>query len=208
MVSRFFEHIYLSDSGQVLVMASNIERIEKIQQEIQKLMSETEEKEEKVGNDLKTVEEKIEYLEENLFDARKNNQVEEMVEKFIDACHHLTADLRTEKEIQNEIEQLKEDEKNYTQLLNRLQSQDLSDEKRQRVQSLIGKIPREKVEEAINEDRKLERNEETSTREQIQKLSEVYKDLEFNLKSGRRRSELEDAREAWVQLTHLEGNIH
>ncbi|MFB6116654.1 MAG: hypothetical protein ABEK10_04025 [Candidatus Nanosalina sp.] len=189
-------------------MASNIERIEKIQQEIQKLMSETEEKEEKVGNDLKTVEEKIEYLEENLFDARKNNQVEEMVEKFIDACHHLTADLRTEKEIQNEIEQLKEDEKNYTQLLNRLQSQDLSDEKRQRVQSLIGKIPREKVEEAINEDRKLERNEETSTREQIQKLSEVYKDLEFNLKSGRRRSELEDAREAWVQLTHLEGNIH
>jgi hypothetical protein len=187
-----------------MASASSLERIEEIQEEIRALMSDTEEKEDEVGKDLATVEEKVDYLEENASDSRINNETEEILEIFIETCNHLAEDLKAEKEIRQEIEKLEEDEKTYTQLLNRIQSQDLPEGKRRRVQSLVGKIPRGKVEEAIKEDKKLEKSEEASTREQIERLDQVYEHLRFNVKSRGVRSEIEDAREAWVQLTHLQ----
>ncbi len=173
-------------------------------------MSDEEEKESKVEGDLRTVEEKIEHLEENAGKTRSNVDLDKIVDLFVETCHHLAKDIRSEKEIRKEIERLEEDEKTYVQLMNRIQRQDLSEEKRQRLQSLIGRIPREEVESAIKEDKKLERKEETTSRELIQRLDEVYNGndqhpgLYFNLKSANNRALLEDCREAWVQLTHLE----
>lgn len=187
---------------------ASINEIVDIQQEIQQLLSQTEEQEEEVGKDLQRLEEKIEYLEENTIDAREPEDLESITDFFIEVCHHFTEDVRTEKEMRNEIEQLEEDERTYVQLMNRIQDEDLPEKKRQRLQKMIGKVSREKVESALKEDRKLEKNEETRTVEQIDRLSEVFKDLSHNLKGRRMNSKLEDAREAWIQLTHLESHVY
>lgn len=184
--------------------SASIQEIADVQEEIQELISETNKEEEKVGEDLQKLEEKIQYLEDNAIDAREPEELDSMVELFIEVCHHLVEDVRTEKEIQKEIEKLEEDEKTYVNLLNKIQDQDLPQDKRQRLQSMIGKIPKEKVETALEEDRKLEKNEETRTREQIDRLSSVYEDLSHNLKGRRMKSRREDTREAWMQLTKIE----
>lgn len=184
--------------------ADSIQEIAGIQDEIQELLSETNNDEEKVGENLQKLEEKIQYLEENAIDAREPKELDSMVEFFIEVCHHLVEDVRTEKEIHKEIEKLKEDEKTYVNLLNRVQNEDLPQDKRQRLQSMIGKIPKGKVETALKEDRRLEKNEETRTKEQIDRLSNVFEDLSHNLKGRRMKSRLEDAREAWMQLTKIE----
>lgn len=186
---------------------ASIQEIADIQEEIQELISETNKAEGKVGEDLQKLEEKIQYLEGNAIDAREPEELDSMVEFFIEVCHHLVEDVRTEKEIQKEIESLKEDEKTYVNLLNKIQDQDLPADKRQRLQSMIGKIPKEKVKNALKEDRKLEKNEETRTREQIDRLSQVFDDLSHNLKGKRMNSRLEDTREAWIQLTKMEFHV-
>ena len=186
----------------------SLKEVAEIQEEIQNLLSETGEDEQEVEKDLQRLGEKIEYLEENTVDARDPQSLESITDLFIEACHHLTEDVRAEKEMRSEIKQLEEDERTYVRLMNSIQDENLSRDRRQRLQRMIGKIPREKVESALKEDRKLEKNEETRTIDQIDRLSQVFKDLSHNLKGRRMASKLEDAREAWVQLTHLESHVY
>ncbi|WP_414837959.1 hypothetical protein ACK3SF_00990 [Candidatus Nanosalina sp. VS9-1] len=190
-------------------MASDdtLERIEEIQNEIQELLSEAEDREQDVQQDLNSLKDKIQYLRDNARGAREPDELEDMTNIFVEACHHLVRDLRVEKEINQEIQQLGDDEETYIALMNRIQGDEIPEERRQRIQSQIGRIPKEDIESALQEDRELERREARETRNQIEELSEVFNDLSHNLKGRRMKSRLEDAREAWVQLTHVEAEL-
>lgn len=184
-----------------------LERVEELQSEIQELLSETDEDEGHVEEDLRTLEDKVEYLKENAIDAREPDELEDMTSIFIEACHHLIRDVRAEKEINQELEQLENDEENYIALMNRIQDTDMPEDRRQRIQRQVGKISKEEIESALEEDRRLKRREVHEIRELIDDLSEAFKDISHNLKGRRMRSQLKDAREAWIHLTHVEGEV-
>lgn len=183
------------------------ERLERIHDEIKELMSEASGQEENVEEDLNTVEDKVEFLQDSSITHRSGEDLAKGTRLFIDVCHHLVEDIRAENEINNELDRLEEDERTYVQLMNRIQSDDLPEDVRSRMQSHIGKISRDEIESAISQDREVERREIHEIREIIQELTEVYKELEHSLKGAHKDSLKRDAREAWVQLTHLETEL-
>ena len=178
------------------------ERLESIHDEIQELMSEASGQESSVEEDLDTVEDKVEFLQESMITHRSGKDLQKGCRMFIDVCHHLVEDIRAEQEINQELDRLEEDERTYVQLMNRIQSEDLPEEVRSRMQSHIGNISRDEIESAISQDREIERREIHEIKELIEELTEVYNQLDHSLKST--DSAKRDVREAWVKLTHLE----
>ena len=183
------------------------ERIESLHEEMQELISEASDQENTVEEDLNTVEDKVEFLQENVDPYISGEKLEKIYNLFIDVCHHLIKDIRAEHEINQELNRLEEDERNYVKLMNRIQSEDLPEDVRSRVQSYIGTVSRDEIESAISQDRKIERREASEIHELIKSLTDVSEDLNYNLKKDGKKPLRGEATRAWAQLTDLDQEL-